>query len=311
MYLRLKDYDRRIQRANLLQIINSDDSLRLSAELAAQEEANSYLLYKYDTSREFTDTLPFTWSATYAGNARVYIDTYSTYNAATTYTIGSYTTYNGRSYYNSTNASVTGAFDASKWNDLGPVDAMYFVTPPAAYFDFAAIYKRDDLVFYKGRKYKAILPSSPIDHITYLNAQQQNNLPPINIFPDDPTYGAKYWLDQGTYAITGIKPTDTTKWTAGDNRSQKLVEVITDIAIYQLHCRISPQNVPESRRLLYMGSDEQTVVSGNGAKYPTSSALGWLQAAATGNINANLPLFHIPSRNRVRWGGNTRTNNTY
>jgi hypothetical protein len=73
-YLIQADYKKSIQTDNLLQVVGSDSSVLPSAELAAQEEVQSYLIQKYDLSQEFTDTKTWKDSVAYKALDRVVDD---------------------------------------------------------------------------------------------------------------------------------------------------------------------------------------------------------------------------------------------
>ena len=47
-------------------------------------------------------------------------------------------------------------------------------------------------------------------------------------------------------------PSDVTKFTKGDTRNPKLVHVVVDILIYNIHSRVTPRNVPEERTIIFL-----------------------------------------------------------
>ena len=52
-----------------------------------------------------------------------------------------------------------------------------------------------------------------------------------------------YWTP-----MKAIATNNATYWKTGDNRYPLLVEIIIDIALYLLHARINPRNIPELRK---------------------------------------------------------------
>jgi hypothetical protein len=88
--------------------------------------------------------------------------------------------------------------------------------------------------------------------------------------------------------------------------------ICIDIALYHLHARISPVNVPELRIHRYMGLAEDRAMKAGRVIYPTYSALGWLQAAADGtDITPELPKLQPAKGARIRYGGNPKLINSY
>jgi hypothetical protein len=292
MYLRTKDYDRYIQDANLQQIISGDDSIRQLAESAAQEEVASYLRPKYDLGAELTDTLDYDVNATYTFSQRVQIPAYPAYNADTSYT-------NNDCISDGATAQLcinptTGAFNPTDWSVIGKVGDLYFAKLPYPAFDYRnGVYAVGDNIAYKGRVYECKIGSRSISHGDAMAALYYANLPATNIFPDDPKLGAQYWGTGTAYTFFGELPANTDYWTKGDNRSQQLVQTIIDIALYHIHSRIAPRNIPELRILRYQ------------------AAVEWLTKCNSGDISPNLPILPIQKANRIRWGGTTRTQNTY
>lgn len=292
MYLRAKDYDRIIQDVNLQQIISADDAVRLAAEEAAQEECSSYLRSKYDVDAEFTDTIDFDINATYTMAQRVQIPAYPAYVATNSYTNNDCIS-DGVTAYLCINPT-TGTFNASDWAELGKVGDMYYAKYPQPLFDYRkGKYAVGNQVSYKGKTYTAKLPSAAITHGDALAAMYYSNLPATNVFPDDPISGAKFWGTGTVYAFTGETPANTDYWIKGDNRSKQLTQTLIDIALFHLHSRIAPKNIPELRKLRY------------------DAAVQWLKDCNTGDVSPALPLLPVQTANRIRWGSTTKTQNTY
>jgi len=312
MYLRLYDYQPLINADNLQQVISANDSLRILAEKAAQEEAYSQLNTKFDLTRELTDTNLFSYSKIYTGGDRVELN-YPAYDATQTYQFHtSYCTYNKQCYICSTPITTPEAFNPAHWTLLGNQYDLFFVTYPYPYFDAYHVYAKGDYVFYKGKTYQCQIATMLPTQQDQLNWIETNNSTTPNVFPDNSTNGVKYWGVGSVFSITGILPTDATKWTAGDNRSQSLVEAMVNITLYRLHSRIAPRNIPELRITNYKGQQEDRVIDIKGIlRYPIYSALGWLQSCIYGDIDPKLPLLQPTAGTRTLWGSTTKAINTY
>lgn len=92
--------------------------------------------------------------------------------------------------------------------------------------------------------------------------------------------------------------TDITKWvviswTNSDNRNQKLVEVMVDVACYKINKQLAPRNVTQSRIDAY------------------DFAIAWLDMARKGEVQTNIPVLQPKSGRRVRFGGNIKLQNNY
>jgi hypothetical protein len=308
MYLRLYDYQRLINADNLQQVISANDNFRLLAEQAAQEEAYSYLNTKFDLSRELTDTPLWALNGQYTGGSRVELN-YPIYDSGLTYTHNTLITHNSLCYI-CTASSTTGAFNLSDWAMIGAQYDLFYVPYPHAYFDAYGIYKVGDQVFYKGKNYTCQIATILPTQQDQLNNIYYNSQATPNVFPDDATYGVKYWGVGTSYIIQGNYP-NSGIWVKGDNRSQQLVEVLVNITLYHLHSRIAPRNIPELRITNYKGVNEQCIVVGDVLRYPAYSALGWLQNCIYGDIDPRLPLKQPTNGTRIMWGSTTKAINTY
>ncbi len=292
-YLRLRDYNQNIQSGLLDQLTSADSTVRISAELLAQEMIISYLKQKYDTTEEFRDTRVWSPATTYKANDLVYLDA-TAYSASATYALQALVLQAGKIYICIVAITVGEAFNASKWTLLGSQYDMFYVTVPKSEFNYETLYEKDDEVFYKDKTYTAILGSTPYDHETALQYRVYANLPFINIFPNDPTYGTRFWGTGVAYTVAaGTLPTVTAKWTEGDNRSQQMVDCMIDIALYKIHSRIAPRNIPQLRIDNF------------------DNAITWLKACAKGFVSPDLPIIQPKQGSRIRYGGNIKNINSY
>jgi hypothetical protein len=292
-YLRLYDYYQNIQSAQITQITGGSNAVRLGAELLAQEEVTSYLTQKYDMTAEFTDTAAWVYATSYKAKNRIYLDA-SAYSASATYALNALVLQAGNIYICTTAVTVAEPFNAAKWTLLGAQYDLFYVTLPKAEFNYTTVYAKGDQVWWKDKVYTCVIATTVYSHEQQLQYGDYGNIPVMNVAPDNTLNGVKYWGTGTAYAVAaGTRPTDTTKWTAGDNRSQKIVDCVIDIALYKMHSRIAPQNIPQLRVDNY------------------DAAIVWLKACARGTVTANIPLIKPKQGNRIRFGGNIKNENHY
>jgi phage gp36-like protein len=78
----------------------------------------------------------------------------------------------------------------------------------------------------------------------------------------------------------------------GNARDPQLLNYIIDIALYHLHSRISPRNIPELRITRY------------------DNAIAWLKMCALGEVTPKLEIQPTTGR-MIQWGSNERNTNIY
>jgi hypothetical protein len=289
-YLRLFDYYRSIQDAQLQQVISSNDSIRLIAEIEAQAEAISYLTQKYDTESEFSDTTIFDATISYKANSLIELN-FDEYLSTNNYIPDDLVIYVKNAYI--CTANTTGTFAPAKWTLIGKQYDLFFATIPEMEFNYRHYYLAGEKVFFKNKVYTALKPSPIIDQQTSLQYSTTNAIPLPNVFPDDSINGLTYWGVGTPYAVAaGTLPTDTL-WTKGDNRSIQLVYKIVDICLFNLHSRIAPKNIPQLRMDRY------------------AAAIAWLDMAKAGEITADIPLRQPKQGARMRWSSQPRNINNY
>lgn len=289
-YLRLFDYYRSIQDAQLQQVISSNDSIRLIAEIEAQAEAISYLTQKYDTESEFSDTTIFDATISYKANSLIELN-FDEYLSTNNYIPDDLVIYVKNAYI--CTANTTGTFAPAKWTLIGKQYDLFFATIPEMEFNYRHYYLAGEKVFFKNKVYTALKPSPIIDQQTSLQYNTTNAIPLPNVFPDDSINGPTYWGVGVPYAVAaGTLPTDTL-WTKGDNRSIQLVYKIVDICLFNLHSRIAPKNIPQLRMDRY------------------AAAIAWLDMAKAGEITADIPLRQPKQGARMRWSSQPRNINNY
>ena len=290
-YLIHNDYLKQIQEAQLSQLVTNDERIRVAIQQSAQAEAISYLRQKYDISMEFTDTPQWVGSNGYNATNRVYIDA-NAYVTSTSYAVGNHVVNEGNVYKCTT--ITTGVFDPTKWSLIGAQYDLFYAKYPVPLFDVYGYYQVNDEVFWQGKKYKCKIQTQAISHDTAIQYHLYSNIPLNNVFPTDTVAGAKYWQVVSTYTVpANTDILDTDYWTKGDNRDQQMLLYFVDIALYHLHSRIAPRNIPQLRIDRY------------------HSAIDWLKMCGKGEVTPNLPLIQPRSGSRIRFGSVVKNVNSY
>src|SRR5690349_16282110 len=124
-YLILTDYKKQIQSDNLQQVIGSDAEVLRTAELQAIEEAYGYLVQKYITDEEFTETYLYNPAVSYKLKDRIYLDA-SPYNPNATYALGTLVLQGGNVYSCSNSIDIVEPFTQSNWVLLGPQYTLFY-----------------------------------------------------------------------------------------------------------------------------------------------------------------------------------------
>jgi len=261
------DYILQIQDDNLLQIIESDQAIKLKAELTAETEIISYLEQRYDKEKIFLSSQLFVFANTYMGKNLV---EYSepAYSAATTYVTDDRVSQD-KKIYKSIAGNSPEAFDILKWTLITENKSLYFATLPEPEFSLLVTYLAGEKVWYKDSVYTATVDT-------------------IGNLPTD----TDFWGAGVPFSFTGALPDDTTKWTKGDNRNQQILTYYIDIALYHMHSRINPRNTPELRLIRY---------DGNG-QFQKGGAIGWLKMVGRGDVNADLPILEPIQGSSITFG---------
>lgn len=279
MYTRTHDYVLYCDQQTLTQVVEKDLSLKRLCEYAAEDQIRSYLSQRYDFKKpygEFTDTNVYDNSLTYKGNNRVYLD-------GVTFAVGTYAAStlvyytDGYVYIKTSNtAGYTNQLptDANYWTKLGLRYDIYYITLPAAPWDYTISYLIGQQVWYKDKVYASVIQSK-------------------NIAPDS-EFGANYWGSGTAYSVApGTLPIDTTKWTNDDNRNNYLLQLYITIVIYNMFMKAAPKNIPQSRVDYY------------------KQAIQWLIDAGSGAVTAELPELAPEQGSSLRWGSVSQSNNIY
>lgn len=308
-YLFINDFKQSIQTDNLNQVINEDESILDSAMLDAQDAVIEFLSEKFILDTELADTIPYNVATVYNPGDRVYLDA-AAYNAALTYALNILTVQNGIIYKCSTAIVVAEAFDVTHWTVLGNQYTIFSVPLPVPLFVLNNYYNIGNQVFWKGKIYTCQIASRSIDHTTLLQFGSYAAVPPPNIFPDDINAGVQFWGIGVAQPVTA-NTLPNAPWKNGDNRQRSLVRHCVNIALYLVHMRISPRNIPTLREVNYMGREEDRIQNKDEIIYPIYCALGWLQSAQRGNIKSGLQAIQPRSGGRIRFGSDIKNDNSF
>lgn len=279
MYTRSHDYTLYCDAQTLAQIVNIDLSLKRLCEYAAEDQIRSYLCQRYDFKKpygEFTDTNTYSNTTTYKGNDRIYLDGDAWVSG--TYSANSIVSYTDSKVYlkNSTTTLYTNQAPTSAtfWTLLGTRYDLFFITLPADPWDYTKQYQIGDQVWYKDSVYASSILSK-------------------NTAPDS-QFGINYWGAGTPYSVmAGTLPSDTTKWTNGDNRNNYLLQIYISIVVFNMFMKCAPKNIPLPRVEAYKQNIE------------------WLKSAASGDVTAELPLITPEQGSMLRWGSIPSNNNIY
>lgn len=279
MYTRAQDYVLYCDAQTLTQIVDKDLSLKRLCEYAAEDQIRSYLSQRYDFKKpygEFTDTNIYSNTTTYKGNDRVYLD--GTVWVSGTYSTNNIVLYSNGNVYlkNSNTVSYVAQIptDTNYWTLLGVQFDLFFITLPADPWDYTRQYNIGDQIWFRDNIFTAGIQSK-------------------NIAPNS-QYGINYWGAGIPYSvIAGTLPTDTTKWTNGDNRNNYLLQLYIAIVIYNMMLKAAPKNIPQPRTDAY------------------DQCLAWLKDAGAGLVTAELPELAPEQGSSLRWGSIPLSNNIY
>jgi len=292
MYLIKSDYVSKIQVTNLAQVIQNNDEILTKCELIAQEECIGHLIQKYNTDKEFTDTRVWSIDTVYYAWDRVYLDAPAHTNADT-YNIDDLVLYNGVVYKCNDNGT-TGVFNLANFDEIGAQYTIYYVKYPSPLFDYKKYYKLNDVVYWGDRTYTCIKETRILTHTDELQYSNYENIPLLNIFPDDPINGASQWLPaELTYELPAGTPLTNSAWAKSDNRNQLMLSTMVNVVLFYAHQSIAPRNIPQ--RII----DNYT------------KAVETLTGASRGEFTFRLPLLQPKQGSRIRFGGNIKNENSY
>lgn len=292
-YIISTDLKRLIQSDNLNQIIGNDTDIRDTAIAVAEAEIKSYLVQKYIIDDEFVSFKTYTNPGTFYYGDRLLLDA-DAYDEGNLYTPSMLCLYQTNVYR--AIDPTTGPFDDASWILVNPQYTKYYTILPAGYtyFDYKKYYNIGDDVVYNGYKNTALKSSQPISSEQAIQYRTYANLPYLNVFPDDSEQGVQAWGVGVALSYVDQSILNTAVFAEGDNRNQQLVNFCIDIALYHLHSRIAPRNIPELRVKRY------------------DDAIDMLQQFAKGDkVTADLPKIQPVSGMRIRYNSNVKQINSY
>lgn len=326
-FIKVDDYYIRIAAIHLNQILKQaeqltgDPTVRHGAELSAIAYIRGKLTQRFKVDKIFTDLLLFSATAPYKWGDLIDLEA-AAFDAAVVYASNQYTLYtDGNIYYKN---ATTGGYTAGTlptnttyFTKIG-IPGLYYVTPPPT-FDEDIAYTPNQFCVYNYEYYVRTSNTSGYKVDGY-RSNKQSSL--FNEWADVPFVGAtiygtadnytgsdpygnlmtpqnqQYWtkiIDFTPYQITGVWPSDTSKWKFGDNRNQLIVKAVIDIALYEVHGVINPNQIPTLRIVRYTEARE------------------WLKECADGTFTLEAP-FYTEDKNRgmaMRSGSNPATGHSY
>lgn len=275
--LRDLDYEKLIQDKNLDQVLDvitlkdyQSQQIKLAAEQVAQSEMISYLSQRYDIPKIFTDTKLFDIASVYKGKNLVEY-TEPVFIATVVYSPATRISFGGNIYQCSatTIAGESPTTTPAKWTKITEDYNLYYITLPKPEYSSTTKYTVNTQVWFEDS--------------VYTNTTACSGIEPTN---------TGFWSVGVPYTVTAILPTDTTKWTKGDNRNQQIVYYLIDIALYHMHPRVSHRNISDNRKERYNGNSAND----------SGGAIGWLMRCASGDITADLPSISPEQGMSIRYG---------
>lgn len=281
---------------------------RQFAESWAIGKVRGLLESKFDLDFELTPTLCYNPLITYNAHDRVIID-FTEFSLGKRYVSKDCILKDDIGYICLTDHKAD-EFDESLWQRIGNKYDLYYIAYPYPLFSqelkqkkgayIAGLYEIGDKVWWNGHIYSALRETLGISHEEVIQFNTYSDIPQGNIFPDDKFIGKTYWKDEGLYEIDypTIPNTPTTDgqtpiWIFGDNRDPVLVQAIVDLALYMLHKRIVPNNIPESR------------------ERSKNSTFEWLRDVKSSGQTAKIEELQPRQGDSFAWGSKPRNINGY
>lgn len=340
-FLRSRDYLPQIQTTILSQLTKGDTLVQADAEEDAQEEISAYLRQRFDLSVAFSPTVVFAPGAAYNAAQLVELNYPAWLNQ--NYTAGALVSYTDGNAHLCTVNTVGDAppTNASYWTLLGTNYGLYNIPYPYPVFDVNnGNYSKGNIVFWRNKIYQCLIPSQGYDHTTLIQFQAQQNVPLLNIFPDDPIHGATYWGTGVPYSVTNLLPQQTaqnvTAWSNVTTYSQNQL-VSYNTQLWQSLVNSNLGNTPgadiinwqpvswtygdnRDRSLvknmvdvtlytLHANIAPQNIPALRQRRY--EKAIDWCMAVAKGDVTPNLPMLQPTQGSRIRIGGNIKLENTW
>lgn len=335
-YLILKDYERVIQPAQLDELLCDDDSIRLLQEGSVMREMSAWLIQKFDLDTEFQATATWAIGTTYKATNRIYLDA-TTYSATSTYAVNDLTLYTGNVYINKTAILAGEAFNAAKWDLLGARYQIFYVAFPYPEFKQFTVYKRNDIVYWRGKLYTATQDSNVVDQQDALQSINYSDFTTGNVLPDDSVNGKAFWGTGTSYSFATLRPTNTAQTAWSNVTAYVTGNLVSYAGVNYVATGNSTNIIPGTDitkwvSILWILGDNRNQMFVemflDMAVYKLSkriapnnvpearhncwlSAMKNLKAMAEGDINAQLPIIQPSQGNKIRFGGKTKQLNDY
>lgn len=334
-YLRLYDYASNIQSTTFNQLIQSNDTLRAVKEQVSQALIISYIVQKFNTDDEFTDTTIFNPAINYPAQSLVELN-YPAW-VAQIYTAGQIITYiDNKCYLCTVNASSTDLpTNVAFWQALGNKYDLFYIPVPYAEFNVYAFYKIGDIVFWKNKIYKCLIQTNIPDHISQLQDVTYDNIPLNNVFPDQPVNGVIYWGEGVDYSVSSliINSSLPSAWAPGTYYTGSRVlhfgkiwfalqnttaEPGIDIVNWQPELwKFGDNRNPQLVECMVWITIDKLAPLISPRNQPVfwdkkyDQMLTWLQMIADGHVTLDAPLKQPAQGSKIRFGGNVRQSNGY
>lgn len=309
-YITLADYRSSIQKGQLnKQILDelNNGQERQFAESWAIGKVRGSLGHRYNIDFEIRPTLPFDIEKTYYAGDRCIIS-FDQWEQSKAYKQNDCVIKDGNGYLCLLENSDS-SFDPDKWQGIGKENSIWSILFPYPIFSLniegainsnvIGYYKTGDRVFWNNKIYEAIIDSKILPGDEVLQYGQYSSVPTVNVFPDDPAYGSRYWKFIEDYSVKGDLTTlpsgndPDTAWKPTDSRDPVIVQAIIDLALWQLHSRISPNNIPDLR------IDKMKMT------------FSWLRSVNDGDENIDMLRLQPEQGDSITWGSKIKQRNGY
>ena len=224
---------------------------------------------------------------------------------------------------------------------LGTNYGLYNIPYPYPIFDVnKGNYAIGNAVYWKSKIYKCLIPSQGYDHSALIQFEAQQNIPLLNIFPDDPIHGSTYWGAGTAYSVSNLLPQqtahNTATWVNVTTYSQNQLVSYNNI-LWQSLINSNTGNTPgadiinwqpvsfahgdnRDRSLvknmvdvalytLHANIAPQNIPALRQRRY--EKAIDWCLAVAKGDVTPNLPMLQPTQGGRIRIGGNIKLENNW
>ena len=337
-FLRARDYLPQIQPSILNQLTKGDLLVQADAEENAQEEISSYLRQRFDITTAFANTVVFDPDVAYNAGQLVELN-YATW-INQDYKKGALVSYTDGNAYLCVNNTVNNDLPTVEncWTKVGVNYGLYYIPNPYPEFDINRNYSIGEIVYWKNNVYKCLIPSSVYNQSARIQFQTQQNVPLLNVFPDDAVNGSVYWGNGIAYQIASLLPLQqpVVAWDSGTNYPVNGLVSYNNQSWQSLKPN-NKDNTPGADIInwqpvswVYRDNRDRSLVKNmvDIALYTLHSniapqnipalrqrrydkALEWCMAVAKGSITPDLPLLQPTQGDRIRIGGNIKLENTW